>query len=517
MKVFYHNRAYAPVWSDDFKPLPVAEDFLTLIAQSSFYGLDTSFYEYGALTALKHQLETEKELHLQFRHAARFELQMTHTAFQFISNLRSGVLYPDSAIYGHRLQQYPDSLHLILAGALESENFKQAILNVQPRFREYVLAQKGLEQYIKSTILNKDSFSLPDPKTDSLKCYTNAKNILQSIDYIPVASPYNIEPYAEMAVKRLLSIPGLSEPELPPIFNAVHEKNYDDSVFVVALKQFQRDHGLGADGVIGQYTRSALLMGNYNRFQQAAANLERMRWERNVPQKYALVNIPAYNIRVIENGKVINQQKVMVGTTQNQTPTLNSQIEYFVTHPEWNVPYSISTKEILPKIKKDPTYLKRNNYIVKGLDHSTVNTDSVDWNKVNKSNFNFRITQGGGRGNSLGTIKFIFPNKYSVYLHDTPSKRLFDNSIRAYSHGCMRLQNPQEFGEFLLKFDKSDRVDTFKTKMEKHEKMYFSLREPLPIRIRYYTIETDETGRLIFYKDIYRKDKVIINQLFGKS
>ncbi|MCG8701760.1 MAG: L,D-transpeptidase family protein [Bacteroidales bacterium] len=228
---------------------------------------------------------------------------------------------------------------------------------------------------------------------------------------------------------------------------------------------------------------------------------------------YIYVNIPEYRLKIFEKNKVIKEHKVVVGTPYTPTPIIESAVHKIVANPYWTVPRSIAIREIIPKIKKDSTYLERNGYKVVDNKLKSVNESTIDWNNVNSREFDYWFKQDKGRGNALGLVKFVFPNDYNVYLHDTPSKSKFQYDIRAYSHGCVRVHNPEELADFVLKKFVSNKTNVKYTIKKQRHKIYY-LPEELPIHIQYFTCSGDDEGNIYFHVDIYKKDKKAMKELF---
>mgnify|MGYP001606062302 CR=1 FL=1 len=284
------------------------------------------------------------------------------------------------------------------------------------------------------------------------------------------------------------------------------EKSTDSSYFA-ALKLFQVKHGLSPDGLIGTNTANALSKSPYDDYKKAVMSLEKWRWKNSWGTEYIFVNIPSYQLKVYQNNNLKKTFKVVVGKPSNPTPEINDEMEYLILFPFWNVPYSISTKELLPKIKKDSTYLARNNYQVFTNKNKPINSAEINWESISENNFNYNIRQNSGNGNSLGLIKFVFPNKHSIYIHDTPSKGFFMNDIRAYSHGCVRLQNPFGLADIILSYDNNKyNVDSVHVFIANKNQKRIKLNKKIPINIEYFTCGTDTNNTIVFYKDIYELD-----------
>lgn len=252
------------------------------------------------------------------------------------------------------------------------------------------------------------------------------------------------------------------------------------------------------------------------KIEKLAINLERWRRERvSVGNRYIIVNIPAFMLYVMSGDSVVFESKIIVGTVDKQTPELSSRIECFVTYPYWRVPRKIAVEEYLPEIQTNLAFLVRNNFEVLDRKGNVLNADSLDWMKFSKDYFPVSLRQREGTENALGILKFVFDNPYGVYLHDTNSKRLFKNSVRAYSHGCIRMERAEELAHYLVMGDlrrKSKYVETFLNQKERHT---VTLKQPIPIFVRYYTAHVIN-NKLRLYQDIYLEDEIIRRDLSGR-
>src|SRR5690606_18435120 len=227
-----------------------------------------------------------------------------------------------------------------------------------------------------------------------------------------------------------------------------------DAELATACARFQARHGLVVDSAPGEQTRAALNVPAARRIQQLALNLERMRWvPRTFGERYILVNIPNYYLHAYDGGRKVLDMKVVVGDEYGSaTPVFSDSMSYVVFKPYWNIPQSILAEEILPKARKDESWLARNNYeIVKSMDDpEPVDLSDIDWAGPDDGSFPYLARQKPGAQNSLGLVKFMFPNRFSIYLHDTPADHLFDRSARALSHGCIRVEDPVQLAEFVF-------------------------------------------------------------------
>jgi murein L,D-transpeptidase YcbB/YkuD len=280
---------------------------------------------------------------------------------------------------------------------------------------------------------------------------------------------------------------------------------YDD-VLAEAVQRFQERQGLAGDSMVGRNTVAALNAGAHpaNPIPVILANMERWRWlPRARGQTQVVVNVPEFMVRVFRDGKVVHEAKIVDGRPTNQTPIFSDNIQFMVVNPYWHVPKSIAAKEVVPHLMRDPSYLDRQDMQVLYHGHP-VDPASVPWGNVNPAEFEFR--QNPGDENALGHIKFLFPNRYSVYLHDTPEKRLFARPMRAYSHGCMRVQDPFAFAAALLE-GTDIQVARIKAMVGGSEK-WVRLPKKIPIDIVYFTASVDGDGNLVMRPDIYGYDRL---------
>ncbi len=294
--------------------------------------------------------------------------------------------------------------------------------------------------------------------------------------------------------------------------NSLSNDVYDDDL-ESAVKNFQLRHGLNVDGVAGVATIKLMNQSLEDVIHKLQANVQRFRdMEEDFGEHYIYVNIPDYRMQVIKDGRRELAMRVIVGTPKNKTALFSDEMEYVVLSPKWHVPYSITTKEILPKLKNDPEYLAKRNYRIiptnVSEDGEPFDASKIDWNNVDVNNLNFRLVKDAGSENDLGYYKFIFPNQNNIYLHDTNSRRMFANDSRALSHGCVRISRPLDLAEYLLSGAGWTRDSLEKTAKAGREK-FVTLETKLPVHIRYFTAWVDEKGRLNLRSDIYNYDKKV--------
>lgn len=264
---------------------------------------------------------------------------------------------------------------------------------------------------------------------------------------------------------------------------------------VEALIKFQRRHGLAADGVLGPATARELNRPVNDLIRQILVNIERLRWLPAEPEgDYLLVNIPDYQLHLYAEGKHIGKIDVVVGSTQHNTVIFNDKLKYIVFSPYWNVPPGILKNEVLPAIARDPDYLRRNN---------------MEWH-------NGSVRQKPGPRNSLGLVKFLFPNSYNIYLHDTPSKNLFREDSRAFSHGCIRVAEPVRLAEWILREDSAWNREKMHEAMNSGKERFVLVKKEIAVIIGYFTTWVDGEGNIQFRKDIYGHDAAMARKLFNE-
>jgi murein L,D-transpeptidase YcbB/YkuD len=299
-------------------------------------------------------------------------------------------------------------------------------------------------------------------------------------------------------LRQRLDVP---EPDIPETAGAaaIVDITYDEPL-VAAVQAFQESLGLNADGVIGPATVAALNGGAATTREDIIANMERWRWE---PEEFGdfrvAVNIPEFRLWIMNKDEVHYTTRVVVGTPKNQTAVFNDEIEHIVVNPYWNVPASIKANEIKPHLLANPGYLNGQNMEML-YGGKVVNAAAIDWTQTNIQQF--QIRQRPGPGNALGQVKFLFPNQHDIYLHDTPSKSLFARSFRAYSHGCVRVENPFEFAAALLATEPEMNVGTLEAAFGPKER-WFNLENKIPVSISYFTLRVDKDGNIRSYGDVY--------------
>ncbi|MFT5822989.1 MAG: murein L,D-transpeptidase YcbB/YkuD [Crocinitomix sp.] len=465
---YYDTNAYHPIWTEKAKLNATGTEFMGMIDDA---------YDYGFMPEMFHAKLIHKMVDSSLMDA---EMLLTNAFYLYTTHINMGCI--DSSDYSYVWKK--DSLTFSLDAELDrvrnGENVTEVITSHQPQNWDYLQLQKGLVAFLDSFVLDTNHYEVPPFKEDSTACYDVAKEALIGHLYIDATAATN------------------------------------DSVFIERLKAFQLINGLKDDAIVGKWTGRALAKSNRDRFYQAALSMEKWRWKKSVPNRYIRVNIPEFTLYFIDSLEVKRKHRVVVGAYATQTPEFQATMQRMITNPFWHVPYSISSTEILYGARKDSAYFSKRGYKI-FQSGEQVDPTGVDWSTVRQGNFPYRVRQNGGGGNSLGRIKFLFPNPHSVFVHDTPSKRLFSNDVRAYSHGCVRLHQPFDLAKSILEVDQHKvQGDTLDSLVHRGLQRVLELEEPFDVFIEYFTTTGDSSGTIIFHPDIYGRDEKFLTNSFKK-
>ena len=287
-----------------------------------------------------------------------------------------------------------------------------------------------------------------------------------------------------------------------------------DATLETAVREFQARHGLDVDGAVGKQTFEELNVPVERRIDQILANMERRRWMPDDPgRKYIFVNLADFLLKVVRDGKTLYTSRVVVGAPYTRTPVFTGSMTYIQLNPYWTVPPSIASKEILPKIKRDPSYLSKQRLTVfKGWSAGAEAIDpaTVNWASFSSRSFPFKLRQEPGEGNALGRIAFMLPNRHNIYLHDTPAKSLFSRASRGFSHGCIRVENPKRLAEIIFREIEEDpawTLEAIEAGIATNENRIIRLRTPIPVHLAYITAFANKDGTVHFRRDVYGRDE----------
>ncbi|MES2138640.1 MAG: L,D-transpeptidase family protein [Bacteroidota bacterium] len=487
---FYKINKFNVIWSDKGKHSAQSDSLLSLIKNSDNYGLISSDYHFGKIENLIKKERDSKTKKYDAVKISEVDILLTDAFFTFAVHVNKGRLNIDSLIREWKIaglmlprakseSESDTDLIAVLNDAIKQNCIREAIDSLEPKNRQYQALKFALKNF-KFEFRNSEWDSLATRESDSTTFNDRLKKRL-------IAS----HDYAELI-------------------------EYSDSIKLVkAIKNFQCRHNLTEDGKIGKLTFKALQRSKRDYVHQIQMNMERWRnYYSPYEKQFVWVNIPKYEMRVIEEDTLVMRSNVIVGQPDHKTPILKSTIRYFLIYPYWTVPLSIATKEILPILKRDTSYLRRKNFEVLDYRNRVVETP-INWKKYSKNYFPWKLRQRMGDENSLGILKFNFENKYGVYLHDTDNRRLFKREMRAMSHGCVRLERFIDFAKFLIRDDKRNYpLDSLKMDLLKEEQKYVYIKHPIPIYINYFTTEVDDNDELFFFIDVYKKDEKMLKSLY---
>ncbi len=287
------------------------------------------------------------------------------------------------------------------------------------------------------------------------------------------------------------------------------ERNAYGPATVAAVKQFQLRHGLDPDGVVGRRTLAAMNVPVEARIRQIELNLERWRWlSRDLGKRHIRVNIADYSLEVVENNEVVLSMPVIVGTPYRKTPVFSARMTYLEFAPYWTVPATILREDKLPAIRKNPDFLREHHFRVirsSGRELSAEDLAQIDWHAVRAERFPGELRMDPGPWNPLGRVKFMFPNAFNVYLHDTNERWLFDRHLRTFSSGCIRIERPVELARFLLRDRPGWSEERLQESLQRTRPMQVGI-EPVPTHIQYWTAWVDREGAIQFRSDLYQRD-----------
>jgi L,D-transpeptidase YcbB len=475
-KQVYAVRQFRPAFFGNDRIHPNVDVVLQTLSNSTVEGLKADDFGLAELQNRRASLETADA-------AARneFELQMTYGLARYVSQLCFGRVDPRGIDPEWPATQKVCDIPHLVNEALDQNTVAMLADQLAPRVPEYQALKTALQQY--RDIAARGGWQ-PLPKESGKKRSKNAA------------------PADATLLSQNLMILG----DLEPTSN---DQPVPDADRKEAITRFQSRHGLEATGVLNEKTVRAMNVPVEERIAQIETNLDRMRWigDRLEPQ-HIRVNIPGFHLSVHDGDQVPLEMRVIVGSTENRTPVLDGNIEYLVFSPYWNIPVSIATKELLPKIKKDPNFLRKEGMEivrVSGKGAQPVDPSRIDWDSIGDG---YQIRQRPGASNALGLVKFIFPNPYNVYLHDTPADNLFDRLTRTLSHGCVRVEKPTALAAYLLKDQPEWTEEQIDAAMHAEKEKHVPLKTKMPIHLFYWTAWADSDGKVQFREDVYGYDKL---------
>lgn len=472
---FYRGNRFQPVWGESTRAHARADSLLHVLRQSYREGLVYAGHSLSGIESYRYSM--------QARYIAWFDVLMTDAFISYVQQAGRGQVNP------YQLQEnwhYPlpevDALAL-LKQVLRDDNVMSVLTGLSPQIDSYRRLVDALDRYT------------------SIK----ADGGWPQIPLYGEPLEYGDQSEEIVLLKRRLQITG----DLPE--NASLHAVFDYEL-QEAVRRFQARYGLEQDGVVGEKTRFALHAPVEKRIQQIIVNLERWRWlPRDLGRRHIRVNTARFDLRAFEDDKKVLSMRVVVGETEHKTPAFSEDMQYLVLNPYWNVPNKIARDELIRTEQANPGHLTRMN--VRVLSGSKkLDPMKIDWSRYEgMKQLPVRLRQDPGPRNALGRIKFMLPNKYRVYLHDTPARIFFDSRVRTFSHGCVRVEDPLKLADYVLGEKWSARA--LQRVIDSGKNRYVKLPEPLPVHIYYHTVWADESGRVNFRNDVYNKDRLIMARM----
>lgn len=508
---FYRERKFAPIWVSDQGVSPRARDLLGKLSDAGKEGLKAEDYLPPELSGFSDGLDafpTDRE------RLARLELGLTAMALRYAMHASGGRIIPNRLSGYHDLAPptvKPDEALARLAGDGDPAEYLASLHPIHPAYRALTeelaeLRAEAGDEVAEAPIGDGPAIKpgQSDPRIPAIRAR------LARLGHLALAT---VEPSGgEGAAMPVFGSPDDVVAVQPVAVNSAVSDVLDEPL-VEGVKAFQSAAGLSADGVIGPKTVAAMNADtSEERIRRLVYSIERLRWmPRDFGAKHVLVNPASFTARVVENGETVWQTKVIVGKPTTQTAFFSDEMETVVINPYWGVPASIIVKEMVRDMRGDPSWFEREGYEILDAKGRVISPYSVNWPSISMSNIKIGVRQPPGPNNALGEIKFLFPNKHLIYMHDTPSKPLFSKPVRAFSHGCVRVENPRKFAEYILGWD-AERIAA-EIEMGGDNKSV-QLENKIPVHLAYFTAWPDESGKVQYFEDVYGRDD-LLERAFG--
>ena len=481
---FYKDGQCHPVWSNENIIDSQAIYLMYAIKEFAGDGLDiyNPSYNFESILELMNFTKPDSLVKHDPIVLAQLDILLTDAYLMLGKHLYYGFVPNEvvSSIWTNARKREPINLGYNLREALYDENVKESLNHLLPSSHGYDELRKLMINYLR--IQEAGGWKLVEPS---------------SIDN------RGFEQYALADIQERLRVEG-----------DLAEGDDSSEGYENALKKFQSRHGIGADGIVGIQTISKMNIPVEEKIASIRLNMEKLRWMPEENSTYISVNIPGFSLSVIDNDSVVLSMKAILGKEARQTPIFSAYMKYIVVNPYWRVPRTILREDIIPKVQKDIRYLKKERIrIFKAGDDTgekEVNPWSINWKQVNANTFSYILRQDSGVKNVLGKVKFIFPNPYDIYIHDTPDKHLFEKNIRLFSSGCIRIQEPLKLAHYLLK---DDQYSYFLELIAMGVSQNIFLPTAVKVRIDYWTVWADEEGTANFREDVYGYDRELMELL----
>jgi murein L,D-transpeptidase YcbB/YkuD len=501
LRRLYEARGYQPLWIKDGRARPEVAVLRDAVQRAAEEGLNPSDYDVQAaetlLAARPAGLFRRETVALE--PLVEADLRFSSTLLKFASHLQRGRVPPGQVDKHWFGRPSGDDLVKLLQASLESGTLEKGLDQVKPRHPQYAALKQALARY--REIAARGGWpALPAGLTlkrgQAHPQVAALRQRLAATGDLP-ASAATASANATSGDQATAPAGAPAAGQSPAAAGPVFDKETQE-----ALGRFERRHGLTADGRLDREVLAALNVAVEARIRQIELNLERWRWlPETLGERYVLVNIPTFHLTAVDNGRTELDMRVVGGTQENPTPIFTDEMTTVVFSPYWNVPAEIARNETIPAMMRDPDYVHRNNLeVVRGS--RVVNPWSIDWSNPGR----VRFRQRPGANNALGGVKFIFPNTFDVYLHDTPADSLFARVERDYSHGCVRVEKPFELAQWALKSQPEWTAEKIRAAMASGREQHVALEKTVGVFIIYETVWVDDDGTLEFRDDIYGHD-----------
>jgi len=487
---YYRTVAFEPAWTGPDGPTAQAETLRAVLRRADGHGLRPADYHVATIDSLRNVLRAAVAAGrpMDSRTLADFELLCTDAFLLYGAHLLGGRVDPVEVVPTWNLDRRQQDLVQQLQNALESGSIRTTLAGLAPPQSEYRALRQALAEYRR---LQSDGGWPRIPDGPAMEEGATGERV-------------------RLLRRRLLLTGDLSE-------IVTTEARAFDARLRRAVARFQERHGLAIDGVVGSATRSAMNVPVEERIEQIRVNLERWRWlPRDLGDPHIIVNIADFWLRVVDQGRTVLQMRVVVGLPYRQTPVFSDEITYLVFNPYWYVPRSIAIKDKLPDFRRNPALVSRLGFEVFegwGADARKVDPATLNWDRLSASNFPYRFRQRPGPLNALGQVKFMFPNSYNVYLHDTPSRELFNHTERSFSSGCIRVEYPVDLATFLLRSNDGWTEERVESAMKASRERAVVLNRKVPVHLLYWTAWMEGGEAIHFRRDVYERDDAVLSAL----
>jgi len=476
----YQDNAYKPYWTDESN----IRELMQLIEEAPDHGLNPADYNIDQLRRVLAERSSNPTAHI----AAEADIMLTESLLRYgyhrrLGKVKASSLDPDINFRREAFRDQPPSK--TLNEILEAPSLQGFIDLAAPSGPYY----RGLQAWLR------DYRQLA------------ARGGWPTVPEGPTIRKGDVDSRVVQIRARLAVTGDLAE-------GASARSDEFDAALKASVAVFQARHALDADGIVGKQTIAAMNVPVEQRIDQLRVSLERLRWvNQEAADTLVAVNIASFRAFFIRNGEMTWTTRAMVGKTYRKTPVFSGDIRYMEFNPTWTIPPGILRNDTLPAIKRDPGYLASKNIRVLDNKGNTIDPATVDWNQYSRG-IPYTLRQDPGPWNSLGTVKFIFPNQHFVFLHDTSHRELFDRPERAFSSGCIRIENPLKLAELLLNDDSYQQAD-LEAIVASRKTRRINLEKTVPVVIAYLTAGIDLDGKLLFFKDVYKRDQRVLDALNG--